>query len=333
MHIPDNYLSPSTCAVLGTAMIPVWTLAVRKVKKEIPSEKIPLLGIGAAFSFLLMMFNVPIPGGTTAHALGATLLAILLGPWPASISITITLLIQALLFGDGGILAFGANCFNMAFAAPFAGYFIYKFIKERAGSGKGEYIGIIAGSYIGINIAALLAAIEFGVQPLLFKNAAGLPLYSPYPLSVSIPTMMISHLAIAGFVEVIFTVSIYAFIKKVSPGMIYEGTKKKIKPVYAIIVALICLSPLGLLATGTAWGEWGIDEIKKVVTGGKLLGFIPEGMKNGFNFNALFPDYAIKGVPYVAGYILSALAGVAILIIIFKIVSALKKSKPANIQG
>src|SRR5665811_2282094 len=89
MHIPDNYLSPSTCAVMGAAMIPVWTTAARKVKKEIPKEKMPLLGIGAAFSFLLMMFNVPIPGGTTAHALGATLLAVLLGPWPAVISITI----------------------------------------------------------------------------------------------------------------------------------------------------------------------------------------------------------------------------------------------------
>ncbi|MCE5329919.1 cobalt transporter CbiM [bacterium] len=333
MHIPDNYLSPSTCAVMGAAMVPVWNMAVRKVKKDIPKEKIPLLGIGAAFSFLLMMFNVPIPGGTTAHAIGATLLAVLLGPWPAAISITIALLIQALLFGDGGILAFGANCFNMAFVAPFAGYFIYKFIKERVSAGKGEYIGIIAGSYIGINMAALCAAIEFGIQPLLFKNAAGLPLYSPYPLSVSVPAMMISHLAIAGVAEVIFTVAIYAFIKKVSPGMIYEGAKQKIKPVYAIIVALICLSPLGLLATGTAWGEWGLDEIKDVVISGKSLGFIPEGMKNGFNFNALFPDYAIKGVPDIVGYILSALAGVAILIIIFKIVSTFKKSKREKLQS
>ena len=138
-------------------------------------------------------------------------------------------------------------------------------------------------------MAALCAAIEFGIQPLLFKNAAGLPLYSPYPLSVSIPAMMISHLAVAGVVEVIFTVAIYAFIKKVSPGMIYEGAKQRIKPIYAIIVALVCLSPLGLLAAGTTWGEWGIDEIKNVVTGGKSLGFIPEGIKNGFNFSALFP--------------------------------------------
>lgn len=124
MHIPDNYLSPQTCAVMGTAMVPVWK-SVKKVKEEIPKAKIPLLGVGAAFSFLLMMFNVPLPGGTTGHAVGGTLLAILLGPYAACISVTVVLFIQALLFGDGGILAFGANCFNMAFVIPFMGYFIY----------------------------------------------------------------------------------------------------------------------------------------------------------------------------------------------------------------
>ena len=79
MHIPDNYLSPATCAVMGAAMVPVWTLAVRKVT-EVEKARIPLLGIGAAFSFLIMMFNVPVPGGTTAHAVGGTLLAVCSAP-------------------------------------------------------------------------------------------------------------------------------------------------------------------------------------------------------------------------------------------------------------
>lgn len=333
MHIPDNYLSPSTCAVMGAAMVPVWTIAVKKVKNEISRAKMPQLGIGAAFSFLLMMFNVPVPGGTTAHAVGGTLLAILLGPYSACVSVTVALLIQALLFGDGGILAFGANCFNMAFVLPFLGYFIYKFIKDRFKSEKGEYAGIILGSYIGINFAAFAAAIEFGIQPLLFKNAAGQPLYSPYPLSVSIPAMVIPHLLVAGVVEVIFTVAIYSFIKKVSPGIIYEGAKQKTKAIYGLIVALICLTPIGLLATGTAWGEWGTDEIKNVTAGGKTLGYVPQGMKNGFSFNAIMPDYAVKGLPDAAGYILSAIAGVVILLITFKIISSIKNNKTKKING
>jgi cobalt/nickel transport system permease protein len=329
MHIPDNYLSPSSCAVMGAAMIPVWTIAVKKVAGEISKAKMPLLGVGAAFSFLIMMFNVPLPGGTTGHAVGGVLIAILLGPWSATIAITIALLIQALLFGDGGVLAFGANCFNMAFILPFTGYFIYTFLKSKIRSAKGEYIAMAIGAYIGLNLAALCAAIEFGVQPLLFKTAAGVPLYSPYPLAISVPAMMIPHLLVAGFVEVLFTVAIYSFIKKVSPSVIYDGVAQRIKPVYALIVSLVCLSPLGLLAAGTAWGEWGADEIREVVMNGKALGFVPDGMQNGFTFNAPVPDYAFKGLPEIAGYILSALAGVAILLIIFKITSVMVKNKSA----
>lgn len=331
MHIPDNYLSPSTCMVMGAAMLPVWTVAVSKVKTEATKAKLPMIGIGAAFSFLLMMFNIPLPGGTTGHAIGGTLLAILLGPYAACIAITVTLFIQALLFGDGGILSFAANSFNMAFIAPFLGYFIYKFIKDRAKTAKGEYLGIIVGSYVGLNMAALATAIEFGIQPLLFTNAEGLPLYSPYPLSVSIPAMMIPHLLVAGVVEALFTVAIYSFIKKVSPDTIFEGTKHKIHPIYGLLVTLICLTPLGLLASGTAWGEWGAAEIKHVVSGGKQLGFTPAGMKNGFSFNAILPDYSVTGLPEIAGYLLSAIAGVAIMMIIFKIISSFHKKNSREI--
>lgn len=326
MHIPDNYLSPATCAVMGAAMIPVWTRAVKKVNKEVTKKKLPLMGVGASLSFLTMMFNVPLPGGTTGHAVGGTLIAILLGPEAACISVTIALLLQALLFNDGGILAFGANCFNMAFVIPFVGYYIYKFLKEKFKTEKGEYIGTFIASYIGINLAALCAAIEFGVQPLLFKDAAGIPLYCPYPLSITIPSMLIPHIVVAGVLEGIITVGVLSFIKKVSPGIIYEGATTKSKPVYGLIIALICLSPLGLLATGTAWGEWGTDEISSVVTGGNTLGFIPKGMENGFSFNALMPDYSVAGLPNSFGYILSAVAGVAILLLVFRIIASMKKT-------
>jgi cobalt/nickel transport system permease protein len=325
MHIPDNYLSPATCAVMGAAMVPVWTLAVRHVRKDLPKEKIPLLGIGAAFSFLIMMFNVPVPGGTTAHAVGGTLIAVLLGPWAATIAISVALLIQALLFGDGGILSFGANTFNMAFVIPFLGYFVHKFVKDRVKTHTGEYIGLAVGSYLAINMAALCAAIEFGLQPALFRDAAGLPMYCPYPLSVSIPAMLIPHLAVAGIVEAAFTVAIVAFVKRVSPGTMYAGSATRTRPLFALVVGLICLSPLGLLAAGTAWGEWGANEIGGVVHGGKALGFVPAGMRNGFGFEALMKDYGVKGLPDFAGYILSAIAGAAVLVIVFKLLGLLKK--------
>jgi cobalt/nickel transport system permease protein len=325
MHIPDNYLGPATCAVMAIAVAPVWVLSAKKVGKDLPKEKIPLLGIGAAFSFLIMMLNVPLPGGTTGHAVGGTLLAVLLGPSAACIAITIALLIQALVFGDGGILSFGANCFNMAFVIPFVGYALYKLVKDRTSSKTAQYVGLAIASYVAINVAALCAAIEFGLQPLLAKDAAGMPLYCPYPLAVSIPAMLIPHLAVAGIVEAAFTVAIVAFVAKASPGTIYEGSPTRTKPLYLLIAGLIVASPLGLLAAGTAWGEWGADEIKDVMNGGSSLGFVPSGMANGFSFSAPLPDYAVNGVPEVIGYLISAILGAAILVIAFKLLGQIKK--------
>jgi cobalt/nickel transport system permease protein len=325
MHIPDNYLSPATCAVMAIAVVPAWVFSVKKVAADLPKEKIPLLGIGAAFSFLIMMLNVPLPGGSTGHAVGGTLLAVLLGPSAACISITIALLIQALVFGDGGILSFGANCFNMAFVIPFVGYALYKLVKDRTQSRTAQYVGLAIASYIAINVAALCAAVEFGIQPLVAKDAAGMPLYCPYPLSVSIPAMLIPHLAVAGIVEAAFTVAIVAFVAKASPGTIYAGKSEKVRPLYLLVAALVVASPLGLLAAGTAWGEWGAEEIKDVVNGGSSLGFVPSGMQNGISFSAPLPDYAVNGVPEALGYIISAILGAAILIIAFKLFGLLKK--------
>src|SRR6476620_628810 len=108
MHIPDGYLSPQTCAVMYRASVPFWVVAGRRVRKV-----------------------VPIPDGTTAHAVGAVLVAVLLGPWAAVIAVSIALLIQALFFGDGGVLAYGANVFNMAFVMPFVGYGVYRAVVHR----------------------------------------------------------------------------------------------------------------------------------------------------------------------------------------------------------
>ena len=323
MHIPDNYLSPSTCAVVAAATVPVWTHSVRKLKAEIPKEKMALLGVGAAFSFVAMMFNIPMPGGTTGHAVGGTLIALLLGPEAACISVTIALLIQALLFGDGGILAFGANCFNMAFILPYVGYYTYKLMVrilhadriDASASGKMVSAGI--GSYLGINAAALAAAIEFGIQPALFHTAAGVPLYCPYGLSISIPAMMIGHLTIFGAAEVIFTVALYAFISKTSPGMLRDALpadveKKATSPLLILLAILIVATPLGLIATGTAWGEWDVSEIST--------------MTESFSWNSLFPDYSIAGLPDAVGYVLSAVIGVLIAIVLFRLISAKMKA-------
>lgn len=329
MHIPENYLSPSSCGILDVAMVAVLSIAIKKTRQSLSRERMPLLGIAAAFSFLAMMFNIPLPGGTTGHAVCGTLIAILFGPWPAVIAITIALFIQAFFFGDGGIIALGANCFNMAFVLPFVGYGIYWIFSRIFKGLRGELIGAAIGSYVAINIAALLAAIEFGIQPLLFHDAVGNALYAPYPLTVTIPSMLAGHLGIWGIAEAIFTVGILAFLRKVAPDFkknkneidTPEATFKSLRPVIILIAALVICVPLGLLAEGDAFGEWSVEDLSATI------GYTPLGMGNSWEWSAFFPDYTIAPLPEWVAYIVSAVIGVALLIIIFRLLALVMKPK------
>ena len=173
------------------------------------------MAIGAAFCFLVMMLNVPIPDGTTAHAVGGVLVAVLLGPEAAVIAVSVALAIQALFFGDGGILAFGANCFNMAFVLPVVGYGVYRLLSRRRSlTDPRRAVAAGIGGYVGINAAALCAAIELGLQPVLFTTGDGTPLYAPFHLSQTIPAMMLAHLLVAGVVELVLTAGVVAYLQR-----------------------------------------------------------------------------------------------------------------------
>ena len=325
MHIPDNYLSPASCAVLAVAAAPVVGLSITKVKAQLKENKelAPMLGIAASLSFLLMMFNVPIPGGTTAHAVGGVLLSILIGPYAASLALSVALFLQALLFGDGGIIALGANIFNMAIAMPFVGYSVYHFFRKQ----NHETAGVLVGSYVGINVAAFLTAIELGIQPII-ATQGGEPLYNPYGLAVTIPAMMVTHLTIAGAVEVFFTYVIYRFVKQVAPQELYTPTSVNttsfVKKIRYVLIALVVLSPLGLLAEGTAFGEWSADELAE------MMNNVPAGIENGFSFEALFSDYTIPGTNIAIGYILSAITALLIFYILGKMIRTMNGAKASH---
>jgi cobalt/nickel transport system permease protein len=221
MHIPDGYLGPITWIILWILMIPFWIHASRKLKKELNTKKVPLLATGAALSFVIMMFNFPIPGGTTGHAVGGTLIAILLGPWAALIAESVALLIQALFFGDGGITTFGANCFNMGLVLSFVGYGIYKLIANNAPANSSRHwIGAAIGSYIGINTAALCCGLELGLQTIIYPAVNGQYSYFMYPISISVPTMLIGHLCVYGIVESVLTTLIIIYIQKTDPSLL-----------------------------------------------------------------------------------------------------------------
>ncbi len=226
MHIPDGYLGPITCVAGYAAMAPVWAIASRKVKKTLQAKQVPLLAIGAAFSFVIMMFNVPIPGGTSGHAVGAVLVALLLGPWAATIAVTVALVIQALLFGDGGITAIGANCFNMAFVMPFVGYGVYRLISGGSATNSTRRV-VAAGiaGYIGLVVASLCAGFEFGLQPFLHHTASGQSLYCPYGWKVAITAMVGEHVLVFGWIELIVTALVVKYLQKQEPSLLEIGAK------------------------------------------------------------------------------------------------------------
>src|SRR5512140_1679710 len=136
MHIPDGYLSPVTCATLYASAAPFWYVALKRVQRALNSRMVPLISVCAAFSFVVMMFNLPLPGGTTGHAVGMGIAGIVLGPWVAMLAISVALLIQAVFFGDGGITAIGANCFNMAIAGSLASYACYRLLSRNSAIGS-----------------------------------------------------------------------------------------------------------------------------------------------------------------------------------------------------
>jgi cobalt/nickel transport system permease protein len=206
------------------ATVVLWSIALKKLKKELSTKHIPYLAMAAAFSFLIMMFNVPIPGGTTGHAVGAGIIAILLGPWTAVIAVSVSLIVQAIVFGDGGITAIGANCFNMAVVMPFVSYGVFKLIRGNSIGSTRLYVAAFLSGYIGLSVAAIVTGVEFGIQPLIAVGPDGRPLYAPYPLSVAVPAMALEHLLLFGIVEGVVTVLLLKYFVKHEPDLVYALT-------------------------------------------------------------------------------------------------------------
>jgi cobalt/nickel transport system permease protein len=231
MHIPDGYLGPYTYIALFLVMIPIWLYAGHRLGRELRSRQVPLLALSAAFSFVIMMFNVPVPGGSTGHAVGGAIIGIVLGPWAAVISISVALLLQALIFGDGGITAIGANCFNMAVIMPFSAYYIYKIIGGGSDLNSSRRLAAAAvAGYISLTLAAGFTGLEFGIQPMLHQDSSGVPLYMPYGLNVAFPAMLLEHLLFFGFIEALVTALIFAYIRRTDPLLLASGAPGRTVP-------------------------------------------------------------------------------------------------------
>ncbi len=341
MHIPDGYLSPVTCLVLFLLVLPFWYRGIQRMRQTLSARSVPLIALLAAFSFIIMMFNLPLPGGTTGHAVGSALAAIILGPEIAVVPISIALIIQALFFGDGGILVIGANCFNMAVVLPYVSYAIYNWLGgKRASVSSRRAISAFVGGWVGLTVASLFAAVEFGIQPALFHAADGTPLYAPYPLSIAIPAMVIPHLLVAAVIEGMITALVVAYLARSNPALLTisgqpqtvgeAGTLRRLRWLWIGLAVLALLAPLGLLAPGTAWGEWGVRELaqRPGVTA------VPQGLQALESlWSAPLADY---NAPQLGnsnvGYILSAIVGIILITIVVWLFAQLLLSRKPTVK-
>jgi cobalt/nickel transport system permease protein len=349
MHIPDGYLSPSTCAVLYGIAIPFWYVAFARVKRLLNTRLVPLLAVVSAFCFVIMMFNVPLPGGTTGHAIGMGAATVVLGPWASMLSVSIALLIQAIFFGDGGITTLGANCFNMAIIGSIVAQVVYRAVagKTAIASSRRVWAAALAG-YAAINVAALFAACELGIQPLFFKDAGGAPLYAPYPLHIAIPAMMIGHLTFAGLAELFVSGGVVAYLQRTNPALLGQKSSARTdegarlpaattgwgttRPLWIRLALLMLLTPLGLLAAGTAWGEWGAKDfadpqMRQQITAASANIAPPSQQPLGLArlsslWSAPFPQYAPPFVHRPAfGYLMSAVFGSGLILGLFLLIA------------
>lgn len=341
MHIPDGYLSPSTCAAMYAGAAPFWIIALRRLRRVFEARLIPLLSLVSAFCFVIMMFNLPVWGGTTAHAVGMGIAAVILGPWASIVAISMALLIQALFFGDGGITCYGANCFNMAIVGSLSAYWVYRIVAGRSAvTSPRRIVACGLGGYVGINLSALCAAVEFGIQPGLFHDGIGAPLYAPYSLAVSIPAMLAAHLSLAGMAEFVIGGALVAYLqraepellRRTAPGAAADGQLSaegsdfgRLRPLWIGLTGLMLITPLGLLATASAWGEWGPEALKNpaarqeiAVASGHVA--LPAAMPAGLQrlstlWTAPMPDYAPRFLKsQQLGYICSAMFGTGLIL-------------------
>lgn len=199
MHIPDGFLSVATVA--STCVVSAGGIgnAVRIANKKLGEKHVPLMGVLAAFIFAAQMLNFPVAGGTSGHLIGAALAAILLGPWASVLIMSCVLIAQCLIFQDGGLLALGANIFNMGIVASFSGYYLYRLAALFLGdSRRSKLVGGFVGAWGSVFLASIVCAIELAVS-------------GASPMGIVLPAMAGLH-ALIGIGEGLITGAVLSLV-------------------------------------------------------------------------------------------------------------------------
>lgn len=274
MHIPDGFLSVVVSIILWVFSIVAIAYSLRRVSKDMDERQTPMMGVLAAAIFAGQMLNFTVAGGTSGHLMGAALATILLGPWAAILVMTTVVGVQALIFQDGGLLALGANIFNMGVIGVAVSYMVYRTVQKLAGGQKwGVFGGGFAAAWLSIEIAALGVALQ-------------LALSGTSPANVAIPAMAGIH-ALIGIGEGLITLGALASIYATRKDLLQAGETSQTGGALvwsAGLVIAIFLAILSPLASSHPDGlEWVAEQ----------KGFLEMAQGSGYQ---LIPDYIFPGV-------------------------------------
>lgn len=253
MHIPDGFLSVPVSIVFWLISLLIVGYALKRVGADLGEKQVPLMGVLAAAIFAGQMLNFTVAGGTSGHLIGAALAVILLGPWAATLILTCIIVIQALIFQDGGLLVLGANIFNMAIVGVSVAYMVFRAIKSLA---RDRSWGLLVGGFLAAWSSVEVSALGTGLE---------LSLSGTSPANIAIPAMGGIH-ALIGIGEGLITVGALAFLRvsrndllKTSQSPSSRGSLVWITGLFLAILLAVA-SPLasqhpdGLISVATQYG-------------------------------------------------------------------------------
>ncbi len=235
MHIPDGFLETPVWLSFDVLAVPAIGYLARRARRGFEDSRVPMLGVMGAFVFAAQMINFPVAAGTSGHLLGSALLAVTLGPAAAAVTMTAILALQALVFQDGGILALGANVFNMAVVGVLAAYLPY-YALER----KFRRAGIFLGAALSVYSGALLALVQLKVS--------GVPMPQP------VVTLALGVFTVTALIEGIITVTVISAIERLSPKFIHRRTAGAPSAAAALAAMAVVLATVGVLFA-SAWPD------------------------------------------------------------------------------
>lgn len=315
MHMADALVVPAVAGTMYVLSTGVAGLSVTKVRQENDPKKIPVMGVMGAFVFATQMLNFTIPGtGSSGHLCGGMMLSALLGPYAGFLTMIGVLLVQCLLFADGGLLALGCNIWNMAFYGCFVGALLIwrPFMKKGATRGR-----IIAASILGCVLTLQMGAFSVTIETLL----SGV---TELPFTVFLAAMQPIHLAI-GFVEGLITAAVLVFVHEARPELLWgvssddtANGKLSFKPTIAVlaVAAAICGGVVSLFASSFPDGlEWSMEKVAGT-TELEAVGGAYDAAAKVQEATSLLPDYAFKGSESAVGTSFSGIVGALVVVLV-----------------